>query len=160
RMRKLVLALSAATGMALSGMSYQPLSALAETTAQGPVESKQLDRLIAVFEGIRANHVDLVDETKLVDAAIKGMLGTLTTQADYLDARRFRDMQITDHRYLVGLGIDAIMDKGLFRIVTPLDDSPAAKAGVLAGDVITHIDGVPLQGLSTDQVADKVLGKV
>ena len=104
------------------------------------------------------NYVDELDESELVTAAINGMTGVLDSESVYIDGKDFRNMQVT-HRG-VGLGLQITMDKGSVRVVAPIDDSPPAKAGVMVNDVITHIDGVPLQGLTAYQVVDKMAGPV
>jgi carboxyl-terminal processing protease len=104
----------------------------------GAVESTQRDLLLTAFERIRVDYVDELDQLKLVTAAINGMIGVLDSQSVYLDRETLRDLQIS--RPLAGLGLDIIMEKGSVRVVTPIDESPAAKAGVTVNDVITHID--------------------
>jgi carboxyl-terminal processing protease len=140
----------AAVGIALALAAIQP-------TAPAAVESGQRDRLLAAFDRIRANYVDELDESELVTAAINGMTGVLDSESVYIDGKDFRNMQVIAHG-VGGLGLEIIMDKGSIRVVTPFDESPAAKAGVMVNDVITHIDGVPLQGLNLYQVVEKMAG--
>ena len=157
-MRKHLTLLGAAAGIALGLAVTRPDTAIVESRAQAAVDASQRDLLLAAFERIRADYVDELDQSKLVTAAINGMIGVLDSQSIYLDRETFRDLQIS--RPLAGLGLDIIMEKGSVRVVTPIDESPAAKAGVTVNDVITHIDGVPLQGLTAYQVVEKMLGLV
>src|SRR5262249_41340380 len=123
-------------------------------------ESGQRDRLLAAFDRIRANYVDVLDESELVTAAINGMTGVLDSESVYIDAKDFRNMQVNHPFVGIGLQIKITKDNGSVRVVAPIDDSPAAKAGVKVNDVITHVEGVPLQGLNVYQVLDKILGPV
>src|SRR5262245_61695930 len=141
-MRKVGLTLfSVAACLGFGLMLAQPRT-LAQTA---PNESRERDRLVAALEQMRANHVDEPNEAALVTVAIQAMAGALG--GEYFDAKAFRDLQISGRR-LAWIGIEAVMDNGLFRVVTPLDDGPAARAGVRTNDIITHIDDVPLQGLT------------
>ena len=157
-MRKHLTLVSAAAGIALCLAVPQPDTAIVEARAQTTLESSQRDRLLAAFERIRADYVDELDQSELVTAAINGMISILDSQSVYLDRETFRDLQIS--RPLAGLGVEIIMEKGSVRVVAPIDESPAAKAGVIVNDVITHIDDVPLQGLTAYQVVEKMLGLV
>jgi len=124
--------------------------------ADATAEPKELDRLTAALERIRDNFVDTLDQSDLVDAAIKGMLGLLDTQSEYLDGKFFRDMQIV-HGCRGGLGIESVVQNGALKVVASLDDSPAAKAGIRSNDIISHIDGISLQGLPSHRARDKLL---
>ena len=152
-MRKHLILPGAALGIALTLAVIQP-------NAPAAVESSQRDRLFAAFDRIRANYVDALDESELVTTAINGMTGVLDSESVYIDAKDFRNMQVNHPFVGLGLQIKMIRDKGSVRVVAPIDDSPAAKAGVKVNDVITPIDGVPLQGLTVYQVVDKILGPV
>jgi len=154
-MRKNPTLLGAAAGIAL-GLAVIP--AIIEAKAQAAVESSQVDCLLAAFERIRTNYVDDLDPSELVTAAINGMISMLDSQSVYLDRETFRDAQIVNG--LAGIGLEVIMEKGSVRVVAPIDESPAAKAGVMVNDVITHIDGVPLRGLTVYRVVQKMRGPV
>jgi carboxyl-terminal processing protease len=158
--RALPMLLSAAVGMGLGFMLARPHTAIvgARAHAQTMADSKERGRLIAALEAILANAVDEVDEARLVDAAINGMVGILEFPATYLDTRRLRDLQVLGRR-ATGIGLEWVGDKGLARVVTPIEESPAAKAGVITNDIITHIDGTPLQGLALDDVAERMRGE-
>jgi len=159
-MRKLLLFfLSAAAGMTMGRAMPHLHTVFVEARAQERVsEPRELDRFIAAFERIRSGYVDQLDQTQLIDAAIKGMVGMLDSQSSYIDWPLFRDMQIS-FRHLVGLGVEFIVDKGYFKVIAPIDGSPAAKAGLKTNDIVTHVDGVSVNGLTLDQlVLDKLIG--
>jgi carboxyl-terminal processing protease len=111
-----------------------------------------------VFEKIRSDYVEKPDEQKLVEAAINGMLGSLDPHSSYMDAKSFRDMQVQTRGEFGGLGIEVTQEDGLIKVVTPIDDTPASRAGILSGDIITAIDGENVQGLSLNQAVDKMRG--
>jgi carboxyl-terminal processing protease len=111
-----------------------------------------------VFEKIRSDYVEKPDEQKLVEAAINGMLGSLDPHSSYMDAKSFRDMQVQTRGEFGGLGIEVTQEDGLIKVVAPIDDTPAARAGILSGDIISAIDGENVQGLSLNQAVDKMRG--
>ncbi|QBR72711.1 peptidase S41 [Beijerinckiaceae bacterium] len=111
-----------------------------------------------VFEKIRSDYVEKPDDQKLVEAAINGMLGSLDPHSSYMDAKSFRDMQVQTRGEFGGLGIEVTQEDGLIKVVTPIDDTPASRAGILSGDIITAIDDENVQGLSLNQAVDKMRG--
>src|SRR5208282_5132535 len=111
-----------------------------------------------VFEKIRSDYVEKPDEQKLVEAAINGMLNSLDPHSSYMDAKSFRDMQVQTRGEFGGLGIEVTQEDGLIKVVTPIDDTPASRAGILTGDLITAIDGETVQGLTLNQAVDKMRG--
>ncbi len=111
-----------------------------------------------VFEKIRSDYVEKPDEQKLVEAAINGMLGSLDPHSSYMDAKSFRDMQVQTRGEFGGLGIEVTQEDGVIKVVTPIDDTPASRAGILSGDIITAIDDESVQGLSLNQAVDKMRG--
>jgi carboxyl-terminal processing protease len=111
-----------------------------------------------VFEKIRSDYVEKPDEQKLVEAAINGMLGSLDPHSSYMDAKSFRDMQVQTRGEFGGLGIEVTQEDGAIKVVTPIDDTPASRAGILSGDIITAIDNENVQGLSLNQAVDKMRG--
>jgi carboxyl-terminal processing protease len=113
-----------------------------------------------VFEKIRSDYVEKPDEQKLVEAAINGMLSSLDPHSSYMDAKSFRDMQVQTRGEFGGLGIEVTQEEGLIKVVTPIDDTPASKAGILSGDIITAIDDESVQGLTLNQAVDKMRGAV
>jgi carboxyl-terminal processing protease len=113
-----------------------------------------------VFERVRADYVEKPDDSKLVESAINGMLAGLDPHSSYMDPKSFRDMQVQTRGEFGGLGIEVTMEDGLVKVVAPIEDTPAAKAGVMANDVITHLDDAAVQGLTLNQVVDKIRGPV
>ncbi len=121
---------------------------------------KQLNLFGNVFDRIRSDYVEEPDDEKLVDAAISGMLTSLDPHSSYMNPKRFSDMQLQTRGEFGGLGIEVTMENGVVKVVSPIDDTPAAKAGILGGDLITHLDGEQVYGLSLSQAVDKMRGKV
>ena len=121
---------------------------------------RQLNLFGDVFDKIRNDYVEKPDESKLIDAAINGMLSSLDPHSSYMDAKQFRDMQVQTKGEFGGLGIEVTQEDGLIKVVTPIDDTPAAKAGVLSGDIITAIDDQSTQGLTLDQAVEKMRGSI
>jgi carboxyl-terminal processing protease len=121
---------------------------------------RQLSLFGDVFEKIRTDYVEKPDEAKLIEAAVNGMLTSLDPHSSYMDAKSFRDMQVQTKGEFGGLGIEVTMEDGLIKVVTPIDDTPAARAGLLANDIITQIDNDQVQGLTLNQAVDKMRGPV
>jgi carboxyl-terminal processing protease len=121
---------------------------------------RQLSLFGDVFEKVRTDYVERPDEAKLIESAINGMLTGLDPHSSFMDAKSFRDMQVQTRGEFGGLGIEVTMEEGAVKVVTPIDETPAAKAGLLANDVITHIDGEAVQGLTLNQAVDKMRGPV
>ncbi|CAN5144996.1 S41 family peptidase [soil metagenome] len=120
---------------------------------------RELDTFISVFERIRADYVDKVDDQKLIKGAIDGMLASLDPHSSYLDARDFEQMRTqTDGNY-GGLGLTVSMEDGAVKVVTPTEDSPAWRAGIKAGDFITHLNGTLIFGGTLDEAVDQMRGK-
>lgn len=113
-----------------------------------------------VFERVRRDYVDDVTDKQLIEAAISGMLQSLDPHSAYLDAESYADMQVDTRGEFGGLGIEVTMDAGLVKVISPIDDTPAAQAGVQAGDLITHIDHQPVLGLTLSDAVDKMRGPV
>jgi len=113
-----------------------------------------------VFERVRADYVEKPDDSKLVESAINGMLAGLDPHSGYMTPNSFRDMQVQTRGEFGGLGIEVTMEDGLIKVVAPIDDTPAAKAGVMANDIITQLDDQAVQGLTIDQAVDKMRGPV
>lgn len=136
------------------------LSPLKAEGSMGAETFRQLDLFGNVFERVRADYVEPVDDAQLIDSAINGMLSGLDPHSSYLNAKNYRDMQVQTKGEFGGLGIEVTMEDGLVKVVTPIDDTPAARAGVRAGDIITGLDGEPIQGLSLNEAVDKMRGPV
>ena len=100
----------------------------------------QLNLFGDVFERIRGSYVEKPDDAKLIEGAINGMISSLDPHSRYMNEKGWSDMQETTHGEFGGLGIEVTMEDGLVKVVAPIDDTPAAKAGIMSGDVITQID--------------------
>jgi carboxyl-terminal processing protease len=121
---------------------------------------KQLNLFGEVFERARADYVEKPDDSKLVQSAINGMLAGLDPHSSYMDPNSFRDIQVQTRGEFGGLGIEVTMEDGLVKVVAPIDDTPAAKAGVMANDIITKIDNEQVRGLTLNQAVEKMRGPV
>ncbi|NBX66915.1 MAG: S41 family peptidase [Proteobacteria bacterium] len=113
-----------------------------------------------VFERVRAQYVDQKTDKELIEYAIGGMLSSLDPHSSYLNDEGFEDMKVQTRGSFGGLGIEVTMENGLVKVVSPIDDTPAFKAGVKSGDMITHLDNKPVIGLSLNEAVDKMRGKV
>ncbi|MEQ8366890.1 MAG: S41 family peptidase [Roseicyclus sp.] len=147
-----------AGGVLLSTQVAGPLIAQEDRSNTSVYE--QLDLFGDIFERIRANYVEEVDEAALIEAAINGMLTSLDPHSSYLPPRDFDSMQVQTRGEFGGLGIEVTQEDGFVRVITPMDDTPAMEAGVEAGDFITHVDGEALLGLTLEQAVDLMRGPV
>jgi carboxyl-terminal processing protease len=160
-MRKTSLVLlGAAAGAALTLLATQPRLILLGNSAVAAAADtyKQLNLFGDVFERVRSDYVEKPDDGKLVESAINGMLAGLDPHSSYMDAKSFRDMQVQTRGEFGGLGIEVTMEEGLVKVVAPIDDTPAARAGVLANDLITHLNDEPIQGMTLNQAVEKMRG--
>jgi carboxyl-terminal processing protease len=121
---------------------------------------KQLNLFGEVFERVRADYVDDVSDNSLVESAINGMLTSLDPHSNYLNTKNFNDMKVQTRGEFGGLGIEVSMENGLVKVVSPIDDTPAARAGLKPGDLITHLDGEPVQGMTLPEAVEKMRGPV
>jgi carboxyl-terminal processing protease len=113
-----------------------------------------------VFERVRAEYVETPTDEELIEAAIGGMLQSLDPHSSYMNNKRFQDMQVNTRGEFGGLGIQVTMEAGFVKVISPIDDTPAYRAGIEAGDFVTHLDGEPVQGLTLQEAVDKMRGKV
>ena len=121
---------------------------------------KQLNLFGEVYERVRSEYVEKVSDKELVEAAINGMLQSLDPHSSYLNADSFTEMKIQTKGEFGGLGIEVTMENGLVKVVSPIDDTPAAKAGLQSGDYISHIDDEPVMGLTLSEAVDKMRGPI
>jgi carboxyl-terminal processing protease len=121
---------------------------------------KYLDLFGAVFERVRNSYVEKVSDKKLIESAINGMLSRLDPHSSYVSAEAFREMRVRTRGKFGGLGIEVTMENGVIKVVAPIDDTPAAKAGVQSGDLITHINGKPIRGMNLREAVTQMRGKV
>ncbi len=162
-MRKTSLVLlGALAGAALTLVLSQPRAVFVGAAAKAAASDtyRQLNLFGDVFERVRSDYVEKPDDGKLINSAINGMLTGLDPHSSYMDPKSFKDMQIQTRGEFGGLGIEVTMEDGLVKVVAPIDETPAHKAGVLAGDIITHLDDEPVQGLTLNQAVEKMRGPV
>ncbi|MCI0599590.1 MAG: S41 family peptidase [Beijerinckiaceae bacterium] len=159
-MRKVFsLLLGAALGAGLVTLaSKSPIFPGAVARAAASDTYRNLNLFGDVFEKIRSDYVERPDEQKLIESAVNGMLTSLDPHSSYMDAKSFRDMQVQTRGEFGGLGIEVTQEDGLIKVVTPIDDTPASRAGIMSGDIITAIDGESVQGLTLNQAVEKMRG--
>lgn len=143
----------------VSGPRGELLIAAAKAAASADTYS-QLNLLGDVFERVRTDYVEKPDDSKLVEAAISGMVTSLDPHSRYMNDKAWREMQETTHGEFGGLGIEVTMEDGVIKVVAPMDDTPAAKVGIMSGDLITHINDEAVQGLTLEQAVNKMKGPV
>ena len=154
--------LGALAGAGLSLLATQPHTVFVESSARAASSDtyRQLNLFGEVFERVRADYVEKPDDSKLVESAINGMLAGLDPHSSYMDPNSFREIQVENRGEFGGLGIEATMEDGLVKVVAPIDDTPAAKAGVMANDIITKLDDEQVHGLTLNQAVEKMRGPV
>jgi carboxyl-terminal processing protease len=121
---------------------------------------RQLDLFGEVLERVRSDYVEKPDDAKLIEAAINGMLTALDPHSAYLNPKHFRDMQVQTRGEFGGLGIEVTMENGVVKVVSPIEDTPAARAGLMSGDLITHLDKEQILGLTLQEAVEKMRGPV
>ena len=143
-------------------VATQPRLVLVGARAQAASSDtyQQLNLFGDVFERVRADYVEKPEDSKLIETAINGMLAGLDPHSSYMDAKSFRDMQVQTRGEFGGLGIEVTMEDGLIKVVAPIDETPAAKAGIMANDLITKLDDEQVQGLTLNQAVEKMRGPI
>src|SRR5579862_1876865 len=159
-MKRLGLIAATAGVLFLFGLHQDVGAAAPDAAANTPDTYKELGLFGDVFELVRTNYVDDVSDETLVEGAINGMLTSLDPHSNYLNAKNFNDMKVQTRGEFGGLGIEVSMENGLVKVVSPIDDTPAAHAGLKPGDLITHLDGTPVQGLTLPEAVDRMRGPV
>ena len=151
----------AAIGAATATIGLQT-RLLSGTTATAAVSDtyRNLNLFGDVFEKIRSDYVEKPDEQKLIEAAINGMLTSLDPHSSYLDAKGFKDMRTQTEGKFGGLGIEVTQEDGIVKVVSPIDDTPASRAGIMTGDLIGAIDDESVQGMTLNQAVDKMRGQI
>ena len=152
--------LGAIAGAGLTLLATQPhtMSVGSRAKADSSDTYQQLNLFGDVFERVRSDYVEKPDDHKLVESAINGMLAGLDPHSSYMDPNSFREIQAQTRGEFGGLGIEVTMEDGLLKVVAPIDDTPAAKAGVMANDIITKLGDEPARGLSLNQAIEKMRG--
>ncbi len=128
--------------------------------AAGASTYRQLNLFGEVFERVRSQYVEPVEDVEVIESAINGMLSSLDPHSSYLSPDSFKDMQVSTRGEFGGLGLEVTMEEGLVKVVSPIDDTPAARAGMKTDDFISHIDGEPIMGLTLNEAIDKMRGPV
>src|SRR5271170_2213547 len=149
--------IAAVAAMVLVFSLRQDISAAASNSSD---TYKELNLFGEVFEVVRADYVGKVDDDSLIESAINGMLTSLDPHSNYLNTKNFDDMKVQTRGEFGGLGIEVSMENGLVKVISPIDDTPAAHAGLKPGDLITQLDGQPVQGMTLPQAVDKMRGPV
>ncbi|WP_111558509.1 S41 family peptidase [Paracoccus sediminilitoris] len=154
----------------IAGLGGVLAGALATTQIAGPLMAQESGRNTAtyeqlelfgnIFERIRADYVEAPDDKELIEAAINGMLTSLDPHSSFLSADAYSDMQTQTRGSFGGLGIEVSQEEGMVKVVSPIDDTPAAEAGVQSGDFITHVNGESLLGLNLDEAVEMMRGPV
>ncbi|MEM6972158.1 MAG: S41 family peptidase [Pseudomonadota bacterium] len=156
-MRKTLLALLAG---ATFGAALPQIVAVTHAQEDARSTYENLDLFGDIFERVRSTYVEEVDEEQLIEAAINGMLTSLDPHSSYLPPQNFADIREQTKGEFGGLGIEVTMENGFVKVVAPIDDTPAAEAGVEAGDFITHIDGESVLGLNLSEAVEQMRGPV
>ena len=149
----------ALVGLGLVGGFAAAMLALPEARGANDASAYgQLDLFSDAFERVRANYVRPVKDSELIDAAIQGMVSNLDPHSSYMDAKMYGDMQITTKGQFGGVGIEVTQEDGLIKVISPIDGTPASRAGIKTGDRIAGIDGGSIAGLQLNEAIDKMRG--
>ncbi|HAI30118.1 MULTISPECIES: S41 family peptidase [Thalassospira] len=148
--------LALATGMTLGLAS----PGLAQSSTSSAETYRLLNLFGDVFEQVKGKYVEDVDDKQLIEAAINGMLTSLDPHSSYLNMDNFEEMQVDTRGEFGGLGIEVTMEDGFVKVIAPIYDTPAEKAGLQPGDFITHIDGTAIRGMTLNDAVEMMRGKV
>src|SRR5512134_913610 len=133
--------------------------AIADRAARTPLPVEELRAFTEVFGAIKQNYVEPVEDGKLITEAINGMLSGLDPHSSYLDAEAFRELQVGTQGQFGGLGIEVGMEDGFVKVISPIEDTPAFKAGVKPGDLIVKLDDTPVKGMTLNDAVKRMRGK-
>ncbi len=161
-MRKVSLLLTGAALGVLASLAVNQATGRFGTPAHAAVSDvyKALNLFGDIFDRVRSDYVEKPDDSKLVEAAVNGMLTSLDPHSSYMDAKNFKDMQTQTSGKFGGLGIEVTQEEGVIKVVSPIEDTPASRAGILSNDLIVQIDGESVQGLTLQQAVEKMRGEV
>jgi carboxyl-terminal processing protease len=155
-----ILAAAAVTLLLIPAFAVDQVYAKSDETKNNAETYRLLNLFGDVFERVRAEYVETPTDEELIEAAIGGMLQSLDPHSSYMNNKRFKDMQVNTRGEFGGLGIQVTMEAGFVKVISPIDDTPAFRAGIEAGDFVTHLDGEAVQGLTLQEAVDKMRGKV
>jgi len=153
----IIITLLACTSLTIIAARCEPQTSAPSTTSD---TYKALNLFGDVFEQVRANYVEPVEDKKLIEYALNGMLSSLDPHSGYMNEEEAKSMNIQNKGEFGGLGIEVTMENGVIKVVSPIDDTPAARAGIQSGDLVVEIDGKPVTGMSLNDAVDKMRGKV
>jgi len=145
---------------AVAAFLISPVTRAAEEKANQAETYELLNLFGDVFERVRADYVEEASDEELIEAAVNGMLSSLDPHSGYLNAKRYQDMKVQTHGSFGGLGIEVTMENGLVKVVSPIDETPAAEAGLEPNDLITHLDGEQVLGMTLAQAVEKMRGAI
>jgi carboxyl-terminal processing protease len=141
-------------------VAFLSLSATVGHSSNDSNTYQQLNLFGDVFEKVRSSYVEPVSDQQLIESAIKGMLSSLDPHSSYMDPKEWDDMQVQTKGEFGGLGIEVTMENGVIKVVSPMDGTPAAKAGIQPGDLIVQLDGKPVMGMTLGEAVDKMRGPI
>ena len=158
-MQKAKLALVGLAGVLAGAAMTLNLSAVADKQDDAPLPIEELRAFTDVFARIKSDYVEPVEDKKLINGAINGMLSDLDPHSSYLDAEGFKDLQVGTQGEFGGLGIEVGMEDGFVKVVSPIEDTPAFRAGIKTGDLIVKLDDTPVKGMSLNDAVKRMRGK-
>ena len=126
----------------------------------GLLPLEELRTFTRVYDHVRNGYVDQIDDAKLLEFAIKGMIAELDPHSAYLDKEAFAELQASTSGEFGGVGIEVSIEDGYIKVITPIDDSPSAKAGIMSGDVVTRIDDKPIKGMDLNKAINLMLSLI
>src|SRR5574341_1095569 len=156
RLRSIGFMIVGAIAGVLISLNFQ---AIAERATRAALPIEELRAFTEVFGAIKTNYVEPVEDKKLITEAINGMLTGLDPHSAYLDAEAFRELQVGTQGQFGGLGIEVGMEDGFVKVISPIEDTPAFKAGIKPGDLIIKLDETPVKGMSLTDAVQKMRGK-
>ncbi|MBC7499914.1 MAG: S41 family peptidase [Herminiimonas sp.] len=146
-------------GMLAGVAGSMQFDAMAQKNAGSPLPVDELRQLADVFGLIKSDYVESVEDKKLLTEAITGMVASLDPHSAYLDKKAFKELREGTQGKFVGLGIEVGMEDGYVKVISPIEDSPAYKSGIKAGDLITRLDNTPVKGLTLDEAVKRMRGE-
>lgn len=146
-------------GVLVGIVGSMQFDAIAQKNAGGPLPVEELRQLADVFGLIKSDYVESVEDKKLLTDAISGMVASLDPHSAYLDKKAFKELRESTQGKFVGLGIEVGMEDGYVKVISPIEDSPAYKAGIKSGDLITRLDSTPVKGMTLDEAVKRMRGE-